>query len=157
MNKRGRRRITGFRAKIEPAATKIAWHGMLNSNSQAILKFTVPGFPDIYQGTELLDFNLVDPDNRRTVDFAVRKKILEEVQTLSSRPRQDGRIKMSSPGCSTFVISRRRFSRPEATTHSMPTEASRSLRRFFPGVGLQYDVGDCPALHNSSRNRGVSI
>jgi (1->4)-alpha-D-glucan 1-alpha-D-glucosylmutase len=89
----------GFRAKIEPAAATIAWHGMLNSLTQAILKFTVPGVPDIYQGTELWDFSLVDPDNRRPVDFALRKKLLEEVQTENAetlfKTWQDGRIKLS--------------------------------------------------------------
>src|ERR1700730_1641091 len=89
----------GFRSKFEPAAAKIAWHGMLNSLTQAILKFTVPGVPDIYQGTELWDFSLVDPDNRRPVDFPLRKRLLEEVQTESAealfKTWQDGRIKMS--------------------------------------------------------------
>jgi (1->4)-alpha-D-glucan 1-alpha-D-glucosylmutase len=88
----------GFRSKLEPAAAKIAWHGMLNSLTQAILKFTVPGVPDIYQGTELWDFSLVDPDNRRPVDFRLRKQLLEEVQNESAdtlfKTWQDGRIKM---------------------------------------------------------------
>jgi (1->4)-alpha-D-glucan 1-alpha-D-glucosylmutase len=88
----------GFRSKFEPAAATIAWHGMLNSLSQTILKFTVPGVPDIYQGTELWDFSLVDPDNRRAVDFTSRKKMLEEVQNEKAETLfeswQDGRIKM---------------------------------------------------------------
>jgi (1->4)-alpha-D-glucan 1-alpha-D-glucosylmutase len=88
----------GFRPKLEPAAARIAWHGMLNSLSQAILKFTVPGIPDIYQGTELWDFSLVDPDNRRPVDFKVRKQMLQEVQhekaDILFKSWQDGRIKL---------------------------------------------------------------
>jgi (1->4)-alpha-D-glucan 1-alpha-D-glucosylmutase len=88
----------GFRAKVDPVAARIAWHGMLNSLTQTILKLTVPGVPDFYQGTELWDFRLVDPDNRSPVDFAVRKQLLEEVQkekpeTLFASWR-DGRIKM---------------------------------------------------------------
>jgi (1->4)-alpha-D-glucan 1-alpha-D-glucosylmutase len=89
----------GFRSKFVPAAATIAWHGMLNSLTQAILKFTIPGVPDIYQGAELWDFSLVDPDNRRPVDFPLRKRFLEEVQTKSAealvKTWQDGRIKMS--------------------------------------------------------------
>jgi (1->4)-alpha-D-glucan 1-alpha-D-glucosylmutase len=89
----------GFRSKFVPAAATIAWHGMLNSLTQAILKFTIPGVPDIYQGAELWDFSLVDPDNRRPVDFPLRKRLLEEVQTESAealfKTWQDGRIKMS--------------------------------------------------------------
>jgi (1->4)-alpha-D-glucan 1-alpha-D-glucosylmutase len=89
----------GFVSKFNPAAQKIAWHGMLNSLTQMILKFTVPGVPDTYQGTELWDFSLVDPDNRRPVDFTLRQKFLEEVQDEKSdalfKTWQDGRIKMS--------------------------------------------------------------
>jgi (1->4)-alpha-D-glucan 1-alpha-D-glucosylmutase len=88
-----------FRAKFEPAAARIAWHGMLNSLTQAILKFTVPGVPDIYQGAELWDFSLVDPDNRRPVDFTLRKQLLEEIQNENAdtlfKTWQDGRVKMS--------------------------------------------------------------
>lgn len=87
-----------FRSKIDPAAAKIAWHGMLNSLTQTILKLTVPGIPDFFQGTELWDFRLVDPDNRGPVDFAVRRQILEQVQQEKSETLfgswQDGRIKM---------------------------------------------------------------
>ena len=87
-----------FRSKIEPAAARIAWHGMLNSLTQTILKFTVPGVPDIYQGTELWDFSLADPDNRRPVDFSSHQQILEEIQKESVdalfKSWQDGRVKM---------------------------------------------------------------
>jgi (1->4)-alpha-D-glucan 1-alpha-D-glucosylmutase len=88
----------GFRTKFEPATTKIAWHGMLNSLAQTILKFTLPGVPDIYQGNELWDFSLVDPDNRRPVDFTLRAQLLEEVQKENAddlfKNWKDGRIKM---------------------------------------------------------------
>jgi (1->4)-alpha-D-glucan 1-alpha-D-glucosylmutase len=88
-----------FRSRFNPAAERIAWHGMLNSLTQIILKFTVPGVPDIYQGTELWDFSLVDPDNRRPVDFTLRQKLFEEVQNDNAdtlfKTWQDGRIKMS--------------------------------------------------------------
>ena len=53
--------------------------GLFNSLSQTTLKLTAPGFPDIYQGQELWDFSLVDPDNRRPVDYAKRKWLIEEV------------------------------------------------------------------------------
>ncbi len=88
----------GFRSKIEPAAAKIAWHGMLNSLTQTILKLTVPGIPDFFQGTELWDFRLVDPDNRGPVDFVARQQILEQVRDEKAETLfdswQDGRIKM---------------------------------------------------------------
>lgn len=58
---------------------RLAFYGMLNSLSQALLKFTLPGVPDIYQGCELWDFSLVDPDNRRDVDYCLREKMLKRV------------------------------------------------------------------------------
>jgi (1->4)-alpha-D-glucan 1-alpha-D-glucosylmutase len=59
---------------------EIAYYGALNSLSQLLLKITVPGVPDFYQGTELWDFSLVDPDNRRPVDFAKRQQYLAALQ-----------------------------------------------------------------------------
>ncbi|MCI0738456.1 MAG: malto-oligosyltrehalose synthase [Gemmataceae bacterium] len=55
---------------------RVAYYGYFNSLSQTLLKLTCPGVPDIYQGTELWDLSLVDPDNRRPVDFEARKKLL---------------------------------------------------------------------------------
>jgi (1->4)-alpha-D-glucan 1-alpha-D-glucosylmutase len=53
---------------------------MYNSLSQTLLKLTVPGVPDIYQGTELWDLSLVDPDNRRPVDYERRSQLLQSLQ-----------------------------------------------------------------------------
>ncbi|MDP3908799.1 MAG: hypothetical protein Q8Q14_00255, partial [Gemmatimonadales bacterium] len=52
--------------------------GMVNSLAQVLLKITAPGVPDFYQGTELWDLSLVDPDNRRPVDFATRARALAD-------------------------------------------------------------------------------
>jgi (1->4)-alpha-D-glucan 1-alpha-D-glucosylmutase len=61
---------------------------VINSLAQVVLKITSPGVPDFYQGTELWDFNLVDPDNRRPVDYEIRKKVLSEIKTnLEAQPR----------------------------------------------------------------------
>jgi (1->4)-alpha-D-glucan 1-alpha-D-glucosylmutase len=89
---------------------KIAHYGMLNSLSQALIKITAPGIPDFYQGSELWDLNLVDPDNRRPVDFQSRRSMLREIVQRSRGTLQalirdllasphDGRIKL-------FVIHR---------------------------------------------------
>ena len=53
--------------------------GVLNGHSQLVIKATIPGIPDFYQGTELWDLSLVDPDNRRPVDFEVRERLLADV------------------------------------------------------------------------------
>jgi len=58
---------------------KIAFYGYYNSLSQLALKAMVPGVPDFYQGTELWDFSLVDPDNRRPVNYQLRKEYLNEI------------------------------------------------------------------------------
>jgi (1->4)-alpha-D-glucan 1-alpha-D-glucosylmutase len=57
-----------------------SFYGMLNSLSQTLLKITVPGVPDFYQGSELWDLRLVDPDNRGTIDFARRTELLEQLK-----------------------------------------------------------------------------
>ena len=68
-----------FISAFETLAQRVALLGALNSLSQITLKATLPGVPDFYQGTELWDFSLVDPDNRRPVDFAARAAALAEL------------------------------------------------------------------------------
>jgi (1->4)-alpha-D-glucan 1-alpha-D-glucosylmutase len=81
-----------------PVADEIARLGAINSLSQAAIKLTVPGVPDIYQGSEIWNFSLVDPDNRRPVDYAQRRQLLASLETAT--PEQlleqwpDGRIKL---------------------------------------------------------------
>lgn len=65
---------------------KIIRCGMYNSLSQVLLKTTSPGVPDFYQGCELWNYTMVDPDNRRGVDFNLRKKLLQEVVSASKDP-----------------------------------------------------------------------
>jgi (1->4)-alpha-D-glucan 1-alpha-D-glucosylmutase len=65
-----------FLADLLPLQRRVAFFGYLNALAQAVLKMTCPGVPDFYQGTELWDFSLVDPDNRRPVDYARRKQLL---------------------------------------------------------------------------------
>jgi (1->4)-alpha-D-glucan 1-alpha-D-glucosylmutase len=60
---------------------RVAHFGALNSLGQTLVKLTAPGVPDIYQGSELWDLSLVDPDNRRPVDWAERRRLLAELQT----------------------------------------------------------------------------
>jgi (1->4)-alpha-D-glucan 1-alpha-D-glucosylmutase len=84
---------------------KIARYGALNSLSQTLLKIAAPGVPDFYQGSELWDFSLVDPDNRRPVDFPKRLRMLNELRIRESQGLlplvrellshwEDGRIKL---------------------------------------------------------------
>lgn len=68
-----------FLLEFRPFQEKIAFYGIFNSLSQTLLKITSPGLPDIYQGTELWDLSLVDPDNRRPVNFEQRLSFLQEI------------------------------------------------------------------------------
>ncbi len=83
---------------------RVARAGVVNSLGQTLLKLTVPGMPDLYQGAELWDLSLVDPDNRRPVDFAARLALLEEVIALGATPQamagllerwRDGAVKLA--------------------------------------------------------------
>ncbi|HEY6728656.1 MAG TPA: hypothetical protein VI197_31810, partial [Polyangiaceae bacterium] len=83
--------IEGFVASIRDA-------GYANALSQVLLKALAPGVPDVYQGTELWDFSLVDPDNRRAVDYALRQRMLADLDRMTVSElwdnRADGGIKM---------------------------------------------------------------
>jgi (1->4)-alpha-D-glucan 1-alpha-D-glucosylmutase len=87
-----------FLPNFFPVVEEIARLGTINSLTQALLKLTSPGVPDIYQGNEIWDFSLVDPDNRRPVDYKRRRSMLEGLakvkpeELLENWP--DGRIKM---------------------------------------------------------------
>ncbi len=97
-----------FLNEMAPLARLVAYYGQFNSLAQTVLKLTVPGVPDIYQGNEVWDFSLVDPDNRRPVDYAHRATLLKELKAATKRSNKgkiqfaqelvqkstDGRIKL---------------------------------------------------------------
>jgi (1->4)-alpha-D-glucan 1-alpha-D-glucosylmutase len=70
----------GFVSEVEEFSGRIRRAGQINSLAQTLLKHTVPGVPDLYQGGELWDLSLVDPDNRRPVDYDLRKRLLHEIR-----------------------------------------------------------------------------
>ncbi|MBV9125898.1 MAG: malto-oligosyltrehalose synthase, partial [Planctomycetes bacterium] len=87
---------------------RVSHYGLFNSLSQTLLKITSPGVPDTYQGTELWDFSLVDPDNRRPVDYDLRRQMLNDLKARLAdagtdlaafarelvQSKEDGRIKL---------------------------------------------------------------
>jgi (1->4)-alpha-D-glucan 1-alpha-D-glucosylmutase len=98
--------LCDFISFLEPVAAA----GMLNSLSQTLLKIASPGVPDFYQGTELWDLSLVDPDNRRAVDYGSRKQLLAKLQSEAAadpaalsdrllRRLTDGALKMYVISC----------------------------------------------------------
>ena len=89
-----------FLGRVDAFAQRIALVGALSSLAQLTLKTTMPGVPDFYQGTELWDLSLVDPDNRRPVDFVARADALNAVEMnpdwgALTAHWQDGRIKLA--------------------------------------------------------------
>ena len=95
-------RAAEFLPSFLPSARRLAELGVANSLIQTVLKLTLPGVPDIYQGTELWDLSMVDPDNRRPVDFAGRLAILDEVSGRDGSIAEllpswkDGRFKLAA-------------------------------------------------------------
>lgn len=100
-----RSETNAFLKEFIPFCRRVSHYGMLNSLSQTLIKIASPGVPDFYQGTDLWDLSLVDPDNRRPVDFELRRAMLAGIreqedsnigrliQELLST-RMDGRIKL---------------------------------------------------------------
>jgi (1->4)-alpha-D-glucan 1-alpha-D-glucosylmutase len=92
-------RRDGFLGELPAFVERIAPTGAINSFQQTLLRLTSPGVPDLYQGTELWDFSLVDPDNRRPVDFEQRRAWLSEGEAEGAPSEQlknwrDGRVKL---------------------------------------------------------------
>jgi len=109
-----------FLEEFLPLHAVLARCGLYNSLAQTVLKFTLPGVPDIYQGNELWDFSLVDPDNRRPVDYAARSAMLQQMRRAFDRdgPRaeqakqlldsiDDGRLKLYVTCCALSLRARR--------------------------------------------------
>jgi (1->4)-alpha-D-glucan 1-alpha-D-glucosylmutase len=78
-----RGRLSFFLQDIQSFLPAIQFFGALNSVAQVLIKFTAPGTPDVYQGCEFFDLSLVDPDNRRPVDFALRQQTLSGLHAHS--------------------------------------------------------------------------
>jgi (1->4)-alpha-D-glucan 1-alpha-D-glucosylmutase len=87
-------RSGAFLSAFLPFQETVARLGFRNSLVQTALKLTLPGMPDIYQGCELWDLSLVDPDNRRPVDYAPRERLLKEIEADFERDRTEAMFRM---------------------------------------------------------------
>lgn len=87
-------RPNAFHSAFLPFQERVARLGVRNSLVQTALKLTLPGMPDIYQGAELWDLSLVDPDNRRPVDYETRIELLEQTSVLLERNRRTAVLDM---------------------------------------------------------------
>jgi (1->4)-alpha-D-glucan 1-alpha-D-glucosylmutase len=122
LGERGR----AFAADLGRFVQQIADSGFVNSLAQLLLKMTLPGVPDFYQGTELWDFNLVDPDNRRPVDFELRRRRLTNLLSEAD----------NDPSAFASRLSRRW---PDADIKLWVTSQTLALRREWPEV---FSLGD---------------
>ncbi|MBI3465299.1 MAG: malto-oligosyltrehalose synthase [Planctomycetes bacterium] len=113
-----------FLPDMDALVQTIADAGFVNSLAQTLLKICVPGVPDLYQGSELWDFNLVDPDNRRPVNFEHRRKLLAELQ---SRAAED------LPGLVAELLERW----PDERVKLFVTWRALDFRRRHPDLFLQ--------------------
>jgi (1->4)-alpha-D-glucan 1-alpha-D-glucosylmutase len=99
------RRSKRFLDSLASFSRTVAFFGRFNSLAQTLVRLAAPGVPDLYQGTELWDLSLVDPDNRRPVDYALRRRLLGELRERAAADlpaladellaqAEDGRIKL---------------------------------------------------------------
>lgn len=122
---KGRRFLDDFL----PFQRRMAWFGLFNSLSQVLLKLTCPGVPDCYQGSELWNFDLVDPDNRRPVDFSLRQ------QRLKLLSRKGGGADGSEEGIATNLA--------DGTLKMDVIRTALTLRRHLPQL---FATGEYQAL-----------
>jgi (1->4)-alpha-D-glucan 1-alpha-D-glucosylmutase len=117
-----------FLADFEPFAAQVAAAGERSALGQLLLKLTVPGVPDVYQGDELVDLSLVDPDNRRPVDWEARRSALTRLRAGAAPTRETMKL---------FVIERAlglRARRPQAFAGAYaPLEAGAGVCAFTRG------------------------
>jgi (1->4)-alpha-D-glucan 1-alpha-D-glucosylmutase len=113
----------------------------VNSLAQTLLKLTVPGIPDLYQGTELWDLSLVDPDNRRPVDFARRRALLEAMQ---------GQIAAAAAGGDAIALCAELLGAwPDGRVKLYLTHRALTLRRERPRL---FAAGAYRPLHGGGRH-----
>ncbi|ALG08094.1 malto-oligosyltrehalose synthase [Kibdelosporangium phytohabitans] len=115
--------------EIEEFVGRVRGPGWSNSLGQKLLQLAMPGVPDVYQGTELWDYSLVDPDNRRPVDFELRREILAGIEDAPPPIDESGAAKL-------HVVSRTlrlRWERPELFTGYAPIEATGPAAEHLVG------------------------
>ncbi len=126
-----RRESPAFLDDLEGFVAAIGDAGLLSALSQALLKLTCPGVPDLYQGTELWDFSLVDPDNRQPVDWALRSRLLAELEARGAGPDPDLR------GLAAELLAERVDGRVKLYLIWRALDARRRHRALQPGGGYR--------------------
>lgn len=132
------RTAPAFLASFVPFLERIAAAGMTNALAQLVLKIASPGVPDIYQGTELWDLSLVDPDNRRPVDWVARRRTLEALEPWLARAAGDAAAREDDRTLADEV-GRMLASWPDGRVKTFVTACGLRLRRTHPALFLEGD------------------
>ncbi|MDQ1701130.1 MAG: (1-_4)-alpha-D-glucan 1-alpha-D-glucosylmutase [Frankiaceae bacterium] len=133
----------GFVAAVDEFVGRIRALGHVNGLSQKLVQLTMPGVPDVYQGTESWDFSLVDPDNRRPVDYAERSKLLREFTDSARVPAVD------DTGAAKVLVT--------ARTLRLRRERPDSFGPAADYVPLLVDGAECEHLIGFGRGRDVVV
>ncbi len=129
-----------FRQDFALLQRRVAFYGQVNGLSQVLLKLTSPGVPDIYQGQEVWDFSLVDPDNRRPVDYDRRRALLADL-----------RRRLDDPGTDRAALCRELLEHsPDGRVKLFVTHRTLAYRREHPQL---FDQGGYRALRSIGRRR----
>jgi (1->4)-alpha-D-glucan 1-alpha-D-glucosylmutase len=131
----------GFMSLFESFIQRVSAQGMMNSLTQLALKMAVPGIPDFYQGTELWDWSLVDPDNRRAIDFDNCLHHLKELEPLFHSEQETVSAAGSRPASSKSGSSVAIESRPDRQTslQKLLTQwHDGRIKLFLTALGLRY-------------------
>jgi (1->4)-alpha-D-glucan 1-alpha-D-glucosylmutase len=93
-----------------PFQKRVAFYGALNGLAQALIKIASPGVPDFYQGSELWNLSMVDPDNRRPVDYRKRREMLDEIRGREAGDREALAVELAGdpvrPEAKLYVVAR---------------------------------------------------
>ncbi|HWP99845.1 MAG TPA: malto-oligosyltrehalose synthase [Vicinamibacterales bacterium] len=119
-----------FLPAFVPFQQRVARHGMVNSLAQLVLKLGSPGVPDFYQGTEVWSLTLVDPDNRRPVDFRALERLLDDLEPLLAE---------RDPAARARGLGELLASWPDGRIKLFVTAAGLRLRRRLPALFLEGD------------------
>jgi (1->4)-alpha-D-glucan 1-alpha-D-glucosylmutase len=140
-----------FRESFVPFHQVVSHFGMLNSLSQILIKLTAPGVPDFYQGNELWEFNLVDPDNRRAVDYDVRRRTLRDLQQLDTKAWEErkagirGLVESMHDGCIKLYVTAKslnfRKQHPGLFQHGeyLPLQVEGEFHRHVVAFARKYE------------------
>jgi (1->4)-alpha-D-glucan 1-alpha-D-glucosylmutase len=122
-------RAEAFLAQFLPFQRRVAELGMINSLSQLTLKIASPGVPDFYQGSEVWDLNLVDPDNRRPVDYTVHRRTLSDISQ---------RLLQGQPCCAKLTLATEMLGHwPDGGVKLFLTSQGLSVRKRKPDLFLR--------------------